>query len=1186
MSPHRRLVSLGLLGSLALFGASTPLACNPGPGALLRAKVIQSRSELVGGPVQAADVGDYLLENDQIRIAILGSRASPAPGLFGGSIVDADRRRPLEGFEGGLGHDRFSEMFPIANLLVPNPNFVEVKVVKDGADGKEAVIRVEGDGDFLYQALAILRDQQPVLKTIFPNVRTSLHFITDYTLHPGDKHVLIHTEVRVKDDDQPSNCPGLGGCNTKCEHGFAQDVNGCVACKCGEALPLELFSAPQSVFGGILGDTPSIPDPPAVKKAGVIAGDFVFFGNQNNVFAPGVGFDEDEAVQSAANVGRNTFTDPLIYDYVAAAGRDISYGYFTGQNSVVNVPIFASAATAFLVGTKNCAFDTADDAACDANRSFVYDRYFVVGDGDIASVTEEMDKIVGRKNGILKGHVVWGETGEAATEAEVMVFADPEPGREFDSIDAIAEKNREVRGDVGVVNSIYADVGIHAIEDGGFTGSIPGGTYLLVALDPSGQAVSKPVRLRVPNGETTELTMTLPSFSFVDYRVSNTAGELMPAKIAFVAVDDTGHPLDGDGRRRVYAGDGRLNDGVRLQELSASGTGRVSIEPGRYRVFVSRGPEYAVHVEDVDLKAGQVLRMDAALEHEVDTTGWMSIDMHLHSAPSFDSGMAVPKRVVTVAAEGLDIGVSTDHDAETDYAPVIRDLSLDTQLKSFVSAEVTTLEYGHYIGFPMTYDNLDVPRHGAPDWSCLPAGGILDAIRAKGDGMTPFTIVAHPRDGFFGFIDQSGVDTFNLTRKLSTLTSANSVFRTATCDFDAMEIMGAKRLDLIRTPTVSEVVDWTHCKTRLNASTDEASLLASCPEMPAGTLEACRDKETYDFCKRRNRSRLAFHFTKRILERTETEQADEFDFEGNEQDSQTICDLDAIGDRPLPPDLKDQPCAYRAGQVDDYFRYLEYGFTPTQIASSDSHDGQKEPGSPRTYFKSPTDSPMAIDAESVVASLRAGHAIASYGPFIRATIDDKTFGDVVSAKTGQKKELDLSVQTPSWFGVDRVEVYLNGHVARIIGNDKGPKVVDDVRGKITLDVPDRDSWIVIIAMGLDDQNQMRPMILDIPYGEVQLSALAAGAFAQVPVINTILKSTPSIPDWSPIIPFGITNPIYLDVNGNGRYDAPKGPPPFCSHACKDDSECPAGQLCLDEERVCGISIDGKCNIRRVAPGAD
>jgi hypothetical protein len=798
-----------------------------------------------------------------------------------------------------------------------------------------------------------------------------------------------------------------------------------------------------------------------------------------------------------------------------------------------------------------------------------------------------LDRIVGRSDGRLTGHVTWGETGEAVPEAQVLVMADPDRTRTFASLDEVAAANRIARGDVGVVSSIYADVGIKQIEDGSFSGALPGGDYLLVALDPSGQAVSKPARVRLRDGETIDVGLALPSVAFVDYRVTATStGQLIPAKIDFVAVDDAGHPLDGDGKRRVYAGDSRYNDGVRLQELTASGTGHVRIEPGRYRVFVSRGPEWGAYVEDVDLKGGEVHRIDAAIEHQVDTTGWMSIDMHLHSAPSFDSGMALPKRVTAVAAEGLDIGVSTDHEVETDYAPVIRELSLDQQLKSFVSAEVTTLEYGHYIGFPMKYDNTDVPRHGAPDWSCLSEGGILDAIRERGDGMKPFTIMAHPRDGFFGFIDQSGVDTFDLTRHLSTLTSSNPAFRTVSCDFDAMEISGAKRLDLVRTPTVAEMLDWTRCKKRLNDSMDEPTLVASCPEMPAGTLEACRSGESFDFCKRRNRSRLAFYFTKRILERTPEEQAAEFDFPGTAKDSQSICDLGAIGDATLPKDLQDQPCAFRAGQVDDYLRYLEYGFTPTQVASSDSHDGQKEPGSPRTYFMSPTDSPAGIDAETVVASLRAGHAIASYGPFIRATIDGKTFGEVTRAQKGGQKELLLDVQTPDWFGVDRVEVYMNGHIVRVVGSDKGPKVVDDVHGKVTLDVPDRDSWVVVTAMGLDDQNQMRPMILDIPYGEVQLSALAAGAFADVPVINQILKPTPIVPDWSPIIPYAITNPIYLDVDGNGRYDAPKGPPPFCSRPCKGDADCPSGQICLDAEKECGISIDGKCDIPRVAPGAD
>ena len=91
------------------------------------------------------------------------------------------------------------------------------------------------------------------------------------------------------------------------------------------------------------------------------------------------------------------------------------------------------------------------------------------------------------------------------------------------------------------------------------------------------------------------------------------------------------------------------------------------------------------------------------------------------------------------------------------------------------------------------------------------------------------------------------------------------------------------------------------------------------------------------------------------------------------------------------------------------------------------------------------------------------------------------------------------------------------------------------------------------------------------------------AFADVPVVNQLLAATPSVPDWSPIVPYAIANPIYLDVDGNGRYDAPHGLPPFCSQPCDTDDECPFGEVCVG---VCGFAIDGGCNIPRTLPAPD
>src|SRR6478736_2465598 len=103
---------------------------------LLRAKQVEERAELIGGPVAMADVGDFLLENDQIRVNILNAKDSPGPGVFGGSIVDVDIRRERVGDENNLGHDRFAELFPVANLLVPDPAATEVRVLEDGKIGR------------------------------------------------------------------------------------------------------------------------------------------------------------------------------------------------------------------------------------------------------------------------------------------------------------------------------------------------------------------------------------------------------------------------------------------------------------------------------------------------------------------------------------------------------------------------------------------------------------------------------------------------------------------------------------------------------------------------------------------------------------------------------------------------------------------------------------------------------------------------------------------------------------------------------------------------------------------------------------------------------------------------------------------------------------------------------------------
>ncbi len=271
-------------------------------------------------------------------------------------------------------------------------------------------------------------------------------------------------------------------------------------------------------------------------------------------------------------------------------------------------------------------------------------------------------------------------------------------------------------------------------------------------------------------------------------------------------------------------------------------------------------------------------------------------------------------------------------------------------------------------------------------------------------------------------------------------------------------------------------------------------------------------------------------------------------------DSQPMCDVAQYGQTPIPAATGLRPCTYYAGHVDDYFRYLEHGMIKTHVASSDSHEGIHEPGSPRTYFQSPTDKPEALAVGDAVQSLRAGHALTTYGPFLRGTVNGKTFGEVAAATAGGQVPLDLLVHSASWFGVDRIEVYMNGHLVQVISPQSKPEDIVDFSGTLQLAVPKRtgDSWIVVIAMGLQPQNLMRPVSLDLPYGEIQISVITAQAFALIPVVNTLFAAAPTLPDWFPIPPYAVSNPIYLDTGdaANGKYDAPLLRfPAFCSVGC-------------------------------------
>jgi len=1106
-----------------------------------------SPDQLIGGDVAMARVGDFILENDRIRVAVLDKESSPAPGVFGGTLVDADLQRPQAQFRNGVGRDQLAEVIPVVNLLWPRPGEGEVTIINDGSDGNAAIVRVAGDAGVFLEALSILRSD--LLARLFPGVDFDFRIETDYILEPGKPYVRIKsTAYRIGED---------------------------VPAPTGEALELPSVDATVAIFTAILGDQ-------ALNlKPGVMAGDFLFFGAKNDIFAPGMGFDEEKPIFDALFEGRDTFTYPLTFDYMAAAGGDVSYGYFNtkteGQGDAkVLVPIITSSSTGFVTSANNCSTGPEDDATCDRFAAWTWERYFVVGKGDIASVADEVFKARGLATGTLRG-VVRDAQGGPLANATVSVMRDPDPNQTWTDIDAVAEANlRSPLGQPGLMSQIAADVGLDPIEDGDFEATLPPGDYLVFAQNPARTATGVMQRVKLVAGETVVLAPIVPQPAKVRLRVVDQGNALMDAKVSFVPILADGTRVDNDGLRRPWLGEGRLGNGVKHFAVVISQELETELEPGRYAVVASHGPEWSIAEKEITVASGQSIPLSLMLEHEVDTTGWISGDFHLHAEASFDSGMVFEERIRRILIEGVDLAVATDHDIIADYGPALRNLGAQNRLTTGIGVELSTLELGHFIAFPLAFDQSIIPDHGAPDWTCLDGPRIMSLLSDMiADPKGGVRIMAHPRDGFIGHISQIGLDGVAEGRALSLLEASNVLLAETSCDIDAMEVFNSKRFDLIRSPTNSEVIVYNRCYGRIDAATDANGLDAACPELsPGSALATCPAGERLSECKQRHRRRLAFLSARDILIRTPEEQLAIWDHTPTSDDG----DFCTPADYPdaIPAAIASLPCVDHPGTYDDWMRWLSKGLNVTITGASDSHGSDREPGAPRTWVRQDKEAGH-IDVGEAARAVRDHRALASYGPFVEATVAGKEPGQVATV-SGAMFDLKLDVRTASWFGVDRIEIYVAGLLEKVIELTHGPEVVRDFDGVVSLPVPAEDSFVSVIALGTREDNLMRKVLFDVPFGELQLPRVASLAFGSIPAFALLLTPTPAVPDFFPVFPMAATNAILLDVDGDGTWK-PSGPlPSFCARPCTEATKaevCVGRETCLPNG-FCGLPIEGQC----------
>ncbi len=206
-----------------------------------------------------------------------------------------------------------------------------------------------------------------------------------------------------------------------------------------------------------------------------------------------------------------------------------------------------------------------------------------------------------------------------------------------------------------------------------------------------------------------------------------------------------------------------------------SGRGAITLPPGRYTIIASRGLEWSLEVQTLELEEGREARFEARLAPEVDTGGWVSGDFHLHTLTYSGHGDAnLEERILSLAGEGVEFAVATDHNHNTDYRPTIAKLELAGALTPVTGNEIST-PIGHMNAFPLD------PARPPVDATLQDANELFRLIRAEpnASGIMPLIQLNHPRWADIDYFGLTGLDPVTGT----------STDRAYSPDFDALEIL-------------------------------------------------------------------------------------------------------------------------------------------------------------------------------------------------------------------------------------------------------------------------------------------------------------------------------------------------------------------------------------------------------------
>lgn len=197
----------------------------------------------------------------------------------------------------------------------------------------------------------------------------------------------------------------------------------------------------------------------------------------------------------------------------------------------------------------------------------------------------------------------------------------------------------------------------------------------------------------------------------------------------------------------------------------------------------------------------------------------------------------------------------------------------------------------------------------------------------------------------------------------------------------------------------------------------------------------------------------------------------------------------------------------RTHTVFRWLQMLNLGYWIPGVVNTDAHYAFHGSGWLRNYIASPTDDPAEIRVDEIVKASEAGRLVMTSGPFLEVKAVAEGAGEAGPGESlavpGGEVTLQVRVQCPNWFDVDRVQVFVNGRPEPALNftrREQGDRFSREVvRFEHAIPVRlESDAHLVVVTIG--EESSLGPVMG---------------------------------PDNADKKPIAVANPIFIDVDGGG-----------------------------------------------------